>query len=159
MNKEKRREFLEMLKEERNSPTGWAIIMTMASLLENDERMDYLAELHEGIHQYGNFMTEKEAKKVVEGFVSWDGSRGQKWSMDTIADELRKVGGVLEEKHHYNKWTLYTLMNSEYADYGGVLQKLGVPSSDMPKAIYYMALAKLDDKDAKESIREYFGLE
>lgn len=37
MNKEKRREFLEMLKEERNSPTGWAIIMTMASLLENDE--------------------------------------------------------------------------------------------------------------------------
>jgi hypothetical protein len=159
MDKEMRKEFIEMLKAERNSETGWAVIMSMVSMVENDERMEYLAELHRGIHEYRNYMTEKEAKKVVEGFVSFDGSRGQKWSIDTIADELRKVGGVLEEKHHYNKWTLYTLMNSEYADYGGVLQKLGVPSSDMPKAIYYMALAKLDDKDAKESIREYFGLE
>ena len=42
------------------------------------------------------------------------------------------------------------VMNSEYADYGGVLQ-LGVPSQDMPKAIYYMALAKIDDKDRKMS--------
>ena len=159
MDKEMKKKFVEMLKEERNSPTGMAVIMSMVSMLEDDPRFENLADLYEGIEQYKNYMTEREAKKVVEGFVSFDGSRGQKWSMDAIADELRKVGGVLEEKHHYNKWTLYTLMNSEYADYGGVLQKLGVPSSDMPKAIYYMALAKLDDKDAKESIREYFGLE
>ena len=51
------------------------------------------------------------------------------------------------------------MMNNEYADYGGVLQKLGVSPMDMPKAIYYMALAKIDDKDRRESIREYFGLE
>lgn len=160
MNKELKKEFIEMLKEERNSPTGWSIIMSMVSMVENDERMEYLAELYKGIEEYGcAFMTEKEAKKVVEGFVSFDGSRGQKWSIDTIADELRKVGGVLEEKHHYNKWMLYVLMNSEYADYGGVLMKLGVPNQDIPKAIYMMALAKLDDKDRKMSIREYYGLE
>ena len=159
MDKEMKKKFVEMLKAERNSPTGIAVSMSMVSMLEDDPRFENLADLYEGIEQYRNYMTEREAKKVVEGFVSFDGSRGQHWSMDAIADELRKVGGVLEEKHHYNKWTLYTLMNSEYADYGGVLQKLGVPSSDMPKAIYYMALAKLDDKDAKESIREYFGLE
>lgn len=159
MEKEMKKKFVEMLKVERNSPIGMAVIMSMVSMLEDDPRFEYLADLYEGMDQYKNFMTEREAKKVVEGFVSFDGSRGQKWSMDAIADELRKVGGVLEEKHHYNKWVLYALMNSEYADYGGVLQKLGVSSSDMPKAIYYMALAKLDDKDAKESIREYFGLE
>lgn len=159
MNKEMRKEFLDMLKEERNSETGWAIIMSMVSMVENDERMEYLAELHRGMHEYGNYMTEKEAKKVVEGFVSWDGSRGQKWSMDTIADELRKVGGVLEEKHHYNKWVLYVLMNAAYADYGGVLMKLGLPMADIPKAAYLMALARLDDKDAKMTIREYYGLE
>jgi hypothetical protein len=79
--------------------------------------------------------------------------------MDAIADELRKVGGVLEEKHHYNKWMLYTLMNSEYADYGGVLMKLGLPTSEIPKAIYMMAIAKVNDKDMEESLREYFGLE
>ena len=159
MDKEMRKEFLDMLKEERNSETGWAIIMSMVSMVENDERMEYLAELHRGMHDYGNYMAEKEAKKVVEGFVSWDGSRGQKWSMDTIADELRKVGGVLEEKHHYNKWMLYTLMNSEFADYGGVLMKLGLPTSEIPKAIYMMAIAKVNDKDMEESLREYFGLE
>lgn len=159
MDKEMKKQFIEMLKEERNSPTGWAVIMSMVSMLGDDERMDYLAEMHKGIHEYGNFMTEKEAKKVVEGFVSFDGSRGQKWSMDTIADELRKVNGVLEEKHHYNKWVLYVMMNNEYADYGGVLMKLGLPPHDIPKAVYLMALAKIDDKDRRESIREYFGLE
>lgn len=158
MDKELRREFIEMLKEQRNSPTGWAIIMSMVGMVENDERMEHLAELYKGMEHYGNYMTEKEAKKVVEGFVSWDNSRGQKWSIDTISDELHKVGGNLEERGHYNKWVMYVLMNSVYADYGGVLQQLGIPSPEMPRAVYMMALAKLDDKDRKMSIREYYGL-
>ena len=36
MNKEMRKEFLDMLKEERNSETGWAIIMSMVSMVEED---------------------------------------------------------------------------------------------------------------------------
>lgn len=159
MDKEMKKKFVEMLKEERNSPTGMAVIMSMVSMLEDDPRFEYLAELYDGMEEYCNYMTEKEAKKVVEGFVAFDGSRGQHWSMDTIADELRKAGGVLEEKHHYNKWMLYALMNSRWADYGGALMKMGIAQADMPKAIYLMALAKLDDKDMKESMREYFGLE
>lgn len=159
MDKEMKKKFVEMLKKERNSSTGMAVIMSMVAMLEDDPRFEYLAELYDGMEEYCNYMTEKEAKKVVEGFVSWDGSRGQKWSMDTIADELRKVGGVLEEKHHYNKWVLYVLMNAAYADYGGVLMKLGLPMADIPKAAYLMALARLDDKDAKMTIREYYGLE
>lgn len=154
-----KKRFKDMILEKKDTPIGQAVILSMVGLLENDPRFDNLAELYDGMEQYENYMTEKEAKKVVEGFVAFDGSRGQKWSMDTITDELRKVGGVPEEKHHYNKWVLYALMNGEYADYGGVLQKLGIPQSDMPKAIYLMALAKLDDKDRKKSIREYYGLE
>lgn len=154
-----RKKFKDMLLEKKDTPEGMAVILSMAAMLEGDPRFESLAELYDGIEEYHNFMTEKEAKKVVEGFVSFDGSRGQKWSMDTIADELRKVNGVLEEKHHYNKWVLYVMMNNEYADYGGVLHKLGLPQQDIPKAIYMMALAKIDDKDRRESIREYFGLE
>ena len=154
-----KREFIEMLKQERNTPTGMAVIMSMVSMLEDDPRFEYLADLYEGIDVYKNYMTEREAKKVVEGLVSFDGMRGQHWSMDTISDELRKVGGVLEEKHHYNKWMLYVLMNAMYADYGGVLMKLNVPAPEMPKAIYLMSLAKVDDKDMPMSLREYFGLE
>ena len=154
-----KKKFKDMLLEKKDTPEGQAVIFSMVGMLENDPRFESLAELYDGIEQYHNFMTEKEAKKVVDGFVAFDGSRGQKWSMDAISDELRKVGGIPEERHHYNKWMLYTVMNSEYADYGGVLQKLGVSSQDMPKAVYYMALAKIDDKDAHESLREYYGLE
>lgn len=159
MDKEMKRKFYDMLKEERGTPTGMAIIMSMASMLEDDPRFEHLADLYEGIEEYKNYLTEREAKKVVEGFVSFDGMRGQHWSMDAISDELRKVGGVLEEKHHYNKWMLYAVMNSIWADYGGALMKIGVSSGDMPKAVYLMALAKIDDKDMHESMREYFGLE
>lgn len=154
-----KKKFKDMLLEKKDTPVGQAVIFSMVGMLENDPRFESLAELYDGIEQYHNFMTEKEAKKVVDGFVAFDGSRGQKWSMDAISEELRKVGGIPEERHHYNKWMLYTVMNSEYADYGGVLQKLGVSSQDMPKAVYYMALAKIDDKDAHESLREYYGLE
>jgi hypothetical protein len=159
MDKEMKYKFIEMLKTERDTPTGMAVIMSMVTMLEDDPRFEHLADLYEGIEQYKSFMTEREAKKVVDGFIAFDGTRGQHWSMDTIADELRKVGGVLEEKHHYNKWMLYALMNSQWADYGGALIKMGIAPMDMPKAIYYHALAKLDDKDMKESMREYFGLE
>jgi hypothetical protein len=154
-----RKKFKDMILENKDKPVGQAVILSMFTMLDGDPRFENLAELYDGMEEYGNFMTEKEAKKVVDGFVAFDGSRGQKWSMDAIADELRKVGGVLEEKHHYNKWMLYTLMNSEYADYGGVLMKLGLPTSEIPKAIYMMAIAKVNDKDMEESLREYFGLE
>ena len=154
-----RKKFKDMLLENMNTPVGKSVVLSMVGVLDGDPRFEGLAELYDGMEEYGNFMTEKEAKKVVDGFVAFDGSRGQKWSMDAISDELRKVGGVPEERHHFNKWMLYAVRNSEYADYGGVLQKLGVSSQDMPKAIYYMALAKIDDKDRKMSLREYYGLE
>lgn len=159
MDEKMRKRFKDMLLENKDKPVGQAVILSMFTMLDGDPRFESLAELYDGMEEYGNFMTEKEAKKVVDGFIAFDGSRGQKWSMDAITDELRKVGGMPEEKHHYNKWMLYAVMNSEYADYGGVLQKLGVSSSDMPKAVYYMALAKIDDKDRKMSLREYYGLE
>ena len=66
---------------------------------------------------------------------------------------------IVQKKGHYNKWMLYIVMKSESSDYGGVLPKLGVPAQDMPKAVYMMALAKIDDRDRKESLREYYGLE
>lgn len=154
-----RKKFKDMLLENKDKPVGQAVILSMLTMLDGDPRFENLAELYDGMEEYGNFMTEKEAKKVVDGFIAFDGNRGQKWSMDAISEELRKVGGIPEERHHYNKWMLYAVMNSEYADYGGVLQKLGVSSQDMPKAIYYMALAKIDDKDRKMSLRQYYGLE
>lgn len=154
-----RKKFKDMLLEKKDTPEGMAVILSMAAMLEGDPRFESLAELYDGIEEYHNFMTEKEARSVVDKIVMFDGSRGAKWNMDTIAEEVKKVGGVIDEKHHYNKWVLYVMMNNEYADYGGVLMKLGLSSQEIPKAVYLMALAKIDDKDRRESIREYFGLE
>ena len=159
MDKKMKEEFIQMLKEARGTPQEWSVIMSLVSMLEDDPRFENLAELYEGIEQYKNYLTEREAKKVVDGFVAFDGSRGQHWSMEAISEELRKVGGMPEERRHYNKWMLYAVMNSEYSDYGGVLQRLGVSPQDMPKAIYFMALAKIDDKDMKMSMRQYYGFE
>ena len=154
-----KKKFKDMLLEKKDTPVGQAVIFSMFGMLENDPRFESLAELYYGIEEYHNFMTEKEAKKVVDGFIAFDGNRGQKWSMDTITEELRKVGGMPVEKHHYNKWMLYILMNDVYADYGGVLPKLGVSPSDIPKAVYMMALARVNDRDRKQSLREHYGLE
>lgn len=159
MNYEMKEKFKKMLMEERNTPTGMAVIMSMVSMVENDERFDYLAELYEGIQEYKNFATEKEARRVVEHFENFDGSRGGKWTnVDAISDELHKFGGMLEEKGSYNKWMMFILLNNIYSDYGGVLMKL-TDGKDFVKACYMMALAKLYDKDRKDSAREYFGLE
>ena len=159
MDYEQKEKFKEMIIEKRNTPVGLSVIMSMVTMVENDERFEHLAELYEGIEEYRAYATEREAKKVVEGFVSFDGSRGQKWSLDAISDELEKIGVPLEERHHFNKWILYILMNNQYSDYGGALVRLGITPAEMPKAVYILALAKLDDKDRKESIREYYGLE
>ena len=97
-----RKKFKDMLLERKDTPVGQAVILSMVGLLENDPRFDNLAELYDGMEEYGNFMTEKEAKKVVDGFIAFDGNRGQKWSMDTISEELKKVGGMPEERHHFN---------------------------------------------------------
>lgn len=158
MDDKMRKKFKDMIIERKNTPEGMAVIMSMAAMLEDDPRFEHLAELYDGMEQYGNFMTEKEARKVVEGFVNYDGSRGGKWtSIDGIAEEFRKFGGVPEERGHYNKWVMYVLLNNVHSDYGGVIMRM-TDGRDYVKNCYMMALAKLDDKDRRESIREYFGL-
>jgi hypothetical protein len=152
------KKFKDMIIEKHNTPVGMEVIMSMVGMLENDPRFLNLAELYEGIEVYGNFMTEREARDVVDRFIGYDGSRGGKWtSIDGISDELRKFGGVLEEKSHYNRWMMYVMLNNIHSDYGGVLSKLVQPQ-DYVKACYMMALAKIDDRDMHHSLREYFGL-
>ena len=93
-----RKKFKDMLLEKKDTPEGMAVMLSMAEMLEGDPRFESLAELYDGIEEYHNFMTEKEARSVVDKIVMFDGSRGAKWNMDTIAEEVKKVGGIIEEK-------------------------------------------------------------
>ena len=76
MDKELRKEFVEMLEHERNTPTGWAIIMTMVDMLADDDELERLAETHKGMQEYGQFLTEKAKEQgttigaIIEQLIS-----------------------------------------------------------------------------------------
>lgn len=79
MDKTTKQEFIDMLKEARGTPQEWAVIMEMVELLDDDEEFEHLAQVHKGIAEYnGQFLTEKEAYKIVDSFENYDGSRGPK---------------------------------------------------------------------------------
>ena len=159
MDEKMKQEFIQMLKEARGTPQEWSVIMAMVDMLEDEDEFEEMAELHKGISEYGQFLTEREAKRIVDGFHNYDGSRGPKWSMPAqVWDTVERLGGKRAEKGRYNCWALFTLMNMMHSDYGGVLMTLAQGDA-YAKAAYMMSLAWVDDPDRRWSIRQYFGLE
>lgn len=154
-----KQEFIEMLKEARGTPQEWSVIMAMVDMLDDAEEFEEMAKLHKGIAEYGQFLTEKEAKRIVDGFKNFDGTRGPKWAMPAMVwDTVERLGGKKSEMGKYNCWTLFVLMNMMHSDYGGVLMTLAQGDA-YAKAAYLMSIAWLDDPDRQRNIREYFGLE
>ena len=80
MDKAMKDEFIQMLKDERSTPQGWSVIMAMVDMLADDDEFEQMAEIHKGMAEYGQFLTEKEARRIVDKFENYDGSRGPKWS-------------------------------------------------------------------------------
>jgi hypothetical protein len=160
MDKAMKDEFIQMLKDERGTPQGWSVIMAMVDMLADDDEFEQMAEIHKGMAEYGQFLTEKEAKRIVDKFENYDGTRGPKWSMPQMMwDKVEALGGRKAEKGKYNCWALFVMMNAIHSDYGGVLMTLVQGNDEYAKACYMMAVAKLTDKDRRWTIREYYGLE
>ena len=59
MDKKMKQEFIEMLKEARGTPQEWSVIMAMVDMLEDDAEFEEMAEIHKGIAEYGQYLTEK----------------------------------------------------------------------------------------------------
>lgn len=157
MDKEVRQEFLRMLEQERGTPTGWAIILSMVQMLDEDDDLERLADIHKGVQEYGQFLTEDEARKVVDGFRNYDGTKGGKWRPDVLFSAVESLGGKRAEKGRYNCWALYAVMNMMSSDYGGVIITLAQGDA-YAKVCYMMAIAWLTDPDRSKDVREYFGL-
>ena len=153
-----KREFIEMLKEARETPEGWAVIMGMVELLKDDDEFERLAEMHKGMSEYGGqFLMEKESKKIVDGFINYDGSRGARWQPSTLFGAVEGLGGRKDEKGKYNCWALYAVMNMMSFDYGGVISTIA-QGDGYAKVCYMMAVAFLTDRDRRHGVRDYFGL-
>ena len=144
-----------MLKEARGTPQEWAIIMEMVELLEDDDDFERMAEIHKGMSEYGNYLTEHEARKVVDGFIAYDGTRGGKWQPSVMFSAIESLGGKKCEWGKYNEWAMYAVMNMMHSDYGGVLLPI-VQSEAYAKTCYMMAVAWFNDRDKHHDVRMYF---
>ena len=152
-----KQEFVEMLKKERGTPQGWSVIMAMVDLLEDDAHFERMAEIHKGVAEYGHYLTEQEARKVVDGFVCYDGTRGGKWQPSVLFSAIESMGGKKEEKGKFNEWAMYAVMNMMQSDYGGVIMQYA-QGEGYAKVCYMMAVAWFNDRDHRHDVREYFGL-
>ena len=158
MDKTTKQEFIDMLKDARGTPQEWAVIMEMVELLDDDEEFEHLAQVHKGMAEYnGQFLTEKEAYKIVDSFENYDGSRGPKWQPQVLFSAVESLGGKRAEMGKYNCWALYAYMNMMHSDYGGVLKNYA-QGEEYAKLCYMLAVADLTDRDSKHTIRQYFKL-
>lgn len=159
MEKKMKQEFIEMLKEARGTPQEWEIIMEMVDMLEDEEEFERMAEVHKGMAEYGGqYLTEKEAHKIVGEFVNYDGTRGAKWQPAVLFDAVESLGGKKSEEGKYNCWALFAVMNMKHSDEGGVLS-MYAQGDEYAKVCYMLAVAALNDRDHRFKVREYFDLQ
>ena len=117
-----------------------------------------MAETYKGVSEYGGqFLTEKEAYKIVDAFQNSDGTRGPKWQPQVMFSAIENLGGKRAEHGKYNCWAMYAVMNMMHSDYGSVLSSYA-QGEEYAKLCYMLAVARLTDKDRKETVREYFHL-
>lgn len=131
------------------------IIASLVGMVDHEDRFEELFDIYEGIEEYGQYLTEKEAKQIVEGFVSYDGMRGAKWQPQTLFPAVESLGGEKSAKGKYNCWALYALMNMMHSDYGGALMEVAKGDA-YALTCYRMALAWMTDRDHTNNVRDYF---
>ena len=150
---DKGKQFMDMFREELGeNHKVMPIINKMVVMLEFEDMM----EICNGVENYGDFLTEKEAEHITDHFVNYDKTRGPKWPKpEVLFEAVKSVGGAVEEPRRYNKWVMFTVMNMIHADYGEALQSVA-QGADYVKLAYKMALAFIKDPDRNESIRAYF---
>lgn len=159
MDKNTKQEFVDMLKEARGTPQEWDIIMEMVDMLEDEEEFEHMAQVYRGIAEYnGEFLTEKEAHRIVSEFINFDGTRGAKWQPEVLFSAVESLGGKRSEPGKYNCWALFVQMNRKHSDEGGVLASYA-HDGEYAKLCYMLSVAVLTDRDKKETLRQYYRLQ
>ena len=131
------------------------IIASLVGMIDHEDRFEELFDIYEGIEEYGEYLTEKEAKQIVDGFVNYDGSRGAKWPPQVLFSAVESLGGDKAVKGKYNCWALFALMNAMHSDYGGALMEVAKGDA-YALTCYRMALAWMADRDHPNDVRKYF---
>lgn len=109
--------------------------------------------------KWKNYLTASEAEQIVSAMKP-----AAPWKRDVWRQAMESLGLETEDKPYYNSCALWTVMNMVYSDSSETLAKImgstvnEIESSKMVKAVYELALDKLEDEDGRFNVRRYFGL-
>lgn len=113
-----------------------------------------------------NYLSDEEAKHIVAGFISQDGSRGPHWEKVTFEGAVNRLGGKTEDAPHYNSNALWVVANMIYSDHAeSIAEDMGystvgnAPAEKMAKSCYRKAVESLTDPDRPRFVRAYFDLD
>lgn len=120
-----------------------------------EDRASEILDLSEGMTRFKNYLTENESKRIVDGMVNYDGTKGAKWKPEDVKSAVMNIGGKCELEGEYNWWALYTTIEMKHSDEWGVLRNVVEPAKEV-SVCYELARASLLDKDGKFNVRRYF---
>lgn len=149
--------FISMLRENIDTDKGQAIIMKMLGEM-NSSRQDVIAEECEGMVMFENYLSEDEARAIMDKFVNFDGSRGAHWKdADSAFRAISALGIESEKAGEYNRWAFLTVMNMVWSDEWGVLRNYANAEQEA-RVCAELAVARLEDADGGFSVRRYFRI-
>lgn len=100
---------------------------------------------------------------ISKRIVNQDGMKGFHWSYDTFEKTVESLGGVCEDKPHYNSYALWVTANMIYSDHArSIAEDMGhklpadVPNEKMALSCYRKAVENLKDVDSGFHVRRYF---
>lgn len=112
---------------------------------------------------WAQYLSEHEALNIGKNIVNQDGIKGFHWEYEVFCKVLLDVGGIIEDKPHYNAYALFVTANVVYSDHArsiaedmGYKSVLEVPNERLLLSCYKKALEKLKDADAGFLVRKYF---
>lgn len=120
-----------------------------------EDRASEILDLSEGMTRFKNYLTENESKRIVDGMVNYDDSKGAKWTPEELKNVINSLGGKCEIDGQFNWWSLYTTIQMVHSDEWGVLRNVVEPTKEAA-VCYELAKAKLLDKDKIFNVRKYF---
>lgn len=110
--------------------------------------------------KWHNYLTHKEADQIIANMTP-----KPMWGKGTWEQAMSNLELQMEKEPYYNKCALYVTMSMITSDSGETLSNImglstaqAVTNTEFIKAVYKLALDKLEDKDQMFNIRTYFKL-
>lgn len=158
MDKNARDRLLGLLRDGFGSESGRRVVMRVVSNISDDEISRIVRECEE-MAAFRNWLSESEARDIVAGFVSLDGSRGPHWGdADAMFAAVEAIGFSPDNAPGWNRWAWFATMNMIWSDEWGVLSS-HIDQSEEARVCAELTKARLEDPDGGFVIRRYFGLD